>query len=84
MPYISTIERLGMAEGKIAGKVEGKVEMIGVLLAQQMEIISTDIVEELKKLPIEQLDQLALDLRGFTNVDDLANWITQRNASSRP
>lgn len=80
MPYISTIERLGMAEGK----VEGKVEMIGVLLAQQMEIISTDIVEELKKLPIEQLDQLALDLRGFTNVDDLANWITQRNASSRP
>ena len=80
MPYISTIERLGMAEGK----VEGKVEMIGVLLAQQMEIISTDIVEELKKLPIEQLDQLALDLRSFTNVDDLANWITQRNASSRP
>ena len=57
--------------------------MIGFLLAQQMEIISTDIVEELKKLPIEQLDQLALDLRGFTNADDLANWVTQRNASSR-
>ena len=72
MPYISTIERLGMAKGKI--------EMIGFLLGQQMGTISTDIVEELKKLPIEQLDQLALDLRGFTNIDDLVNWITQRNA----
>ena len=76
MPYISTIERLG--------EVKGKVELIGFLLSQQMEIISADVVEELKKLPIDQLDQLALDLRSFTNADDLANWITQRNASSRP
>jgi hypothetical protein len=80
MPYISTIERLGEARGK----VEGKVEMIGFLLAQQMGTISTDIVEELTNLPIEQLDQLALDLRGFTNIDDLMNWIKQRNAASRP
>lgn len=88
MPYISTIERLGEArgkvEGKVEGRVEGKVEMIGFLLAQQMGTISTDMVEELTNLPIEQLDQLALDLRGFTNIDDLMNWIKQRNAASRP
>ena len=80
MPYISTIERMGEARGK----VEGKVEMISFLFAQQVGTISIETIEELKKLPIEQLDQLALDLRGFTNTDDLTNWITQRNASSRP
>jgi hypothetical protein len=84
MPYISTIERMGEARGKIEGKVEGKVEMISFLFAQQVGTISIETIEELKKLPIEQLDQLALDLRGFTNTDDLTNWITQRNASSRP
>jgi len=76
MPYISTIERMGEARGK--------VEMISFLFAQQVGTISIETIEELKKLPIEQLDQLALDLRGFTNTDDLTNWITQRNASSRP
>jgi predicted transposase YdaD len=84
MPYISTIERMGEARGKVEGKVEGKIEMISFLFAQQVGTISTETIEELKKLPIEQLDQLALDLRGFTNSDDLTNWITQRNASSRP
>jgi hypothetical protein len=75
MPYISAIERMGEARGK----VEGKVELIGLLLAHQVGTISAETIEEIKKLPIEQLDRLALDLRGFTSIVDLTNWLQQKN-----
>jgi Domain of unknown function (DUF4351) len=75
MPYISAIERMGEARGK----VEGKVELIGLLLAHQVGVISAETAEEIKKLPIEQLDRLALDLRDFTSVIDLTNWLQQKN-----
>jgi hypothetical protein len=75
MPYISAIERMGEARGK----VEGKVELIGLLLAHQVGAISAETAEQIKKLPIEQLDRLALDLRDFTSVIDLTNWLQQKN-----
>jgi Domain of unknown function (DUF4351) len=78
MPYISAIERMGEARGEARGKVEGKVELIGLLLAHQLGAISAETVEEIKKLSIEQLDRLALDLRGFTSVIDLTNWLHQK------
>jgi predicted transposase YdaD len=79
MPYISAIERMGEARGEAKGKVEGKVELIGLLLAHQVGGISAETAEEIKKLPIEQLDRLALDLRDFTSVIDLTNWLQQKN-----
>jgi Domain of unknown function (DUF4351) len=74
MPYISAIEKMGEARGK----VEGKVELIGLLLSQRVGAISAETAEEIKKLPIEQLDRLALDLMGFTSIIDLANWLQQK------
>jgi hypothetical protein len=71
MPYISAIKRMGEARGK--------VELISLLLAHQVGAISAETVEEIKKLPTEQLDRLALDLRGFTSVVDLTNWLQQKN-----
>jgi predicted transposase YdaD len=79
MPYISAIERMGEARGEARGKIEGKVELIGLLLAHQVGTIAADTAEEIKKLSIEQLDRLALDLRGFTSVIDLTNWLQQKN-----
>jgi Domain of unknown function (DUF4351) len=75
MPYISAIEKMGEARGV----AKGKVELIGLLLTHQVGTISAETVEEIKKLPIEQLDRLALDLRGFTSVIDLTNWLHQKN-----
>lgn len=81
MPYISTIERMGKAEGKIEGKIEGRVDLIALLLAQQLGTLSGETIEDLKKVPIEQLDQLALNLRDFTNIDALATWIGQNKVA---
>ena len=77
MPYISAIERIGEARGEARGKVEGKVDLLSLLLAQQVGTISIETVDELKKLSIGQLDQLALDSRGFVRIDDLMNWLKQ-------
>jgi hypothetical protein len=75
MPYISAIERMGEAKGK----VEGKIELISLLLVHQVGSISAETTEEIKKLPIEQLDRLALDLMSFTSIIDLTNWLQQKN-----
>jgi Domain of unknown function (DUF4351) len=83
MPYISAIERMGEAKGEVKGeargKVEGKVEPIDLLLAHRVGAISAETTEEIKKLPIEQLDRLALDLMDFTSIVDLTNWLQQKN-----
>ena len=75
MPYISAIERMGEARGE----ARGKVDLIGLLLANRVGIISAEATEEIKKLPIEQLDRLALDLMDFTSIVDLTNWLQQKN-----
>jgi hypothetical protein len=82
MPYISAIEKMGEARGEAKGKLEGKLELISLLLAHQVGAISAETAEELKKLPIERLDQLALNLREFTGTEDLINWLEQQNLSS--
>ena len=75
MPYISTIERMGEARGE----AKGKIELIGLLLARQVGAVSAETTEDIKKLPIEQLDRLALDLMGFKSIVDLTNWFQQKN-----
>ena len=81
MPYISTIERMGQAKGKAEGKIEGRVDLIALLLAQQLGTLPVETIEDLKKVPIAQLDQLALNLRDFTNIDDLTTWIGQNKVA---
>ena len=76
MPYLSTIERMGEARGE----ARGKLDLLRLLLMQQVGTISTETVEELGKLTTEQLDHLALDLRGFATIDDLTNWLKQKNS----
>jgi Domain of unknown function (DUF4351) len=71
MPYISAIERMGEAKGK--------VDLIDLLLANRVGEIPVETTEEIKKLPIEQLDRLALDLMSFTSIIDLTNWLQQKN-----
>lgn len=77
MPYISSIERMGKAEGK----VEGKVELVSLLLERRVGQISEEVADSIKKLSNEQLERLALDLMDFTNSGDLTNWL-QRSVSS--
>jgi Domain of unknown function (DUF4351) len=80
MPYISAIERMGEARGEARGEAKGKVDLIGLQLANRVGGIPVETTEEIKKLPIEQLDRLALDLMSFTSIVDLTNWLQQQKS----
>jgi hypothetical protein len=86
MPYISTIERMGEArgeaKGEARGEAKGKVDLISLLLEHQVGSISAETVEELKKLPLDRLDRLALELREFTSLEDLTAWVDRNNTQS--
>jgi Domain of unknown function (DUF4351) len=73
MPYISSIERMG--------KAGGKVELVSLQLERWVGQMPEEVADSIKRLSSEQLDRLALDLMDFTDIDDLTNWL-QRSMSS--
>jgi hypothetical protein len=56
--------------------------MISLLLEHQVGSISAETAEELKKLPLDRLDRLALELREFTSLDDLTAWVDRNSPES--
>jgi hypothetical protein len=66
MPYISELERESLAKG------EAKVVVKQLSRRGQ---ISKEMLAKIEALPIDQLEQLALDLLDFTTSNDLAEWL---------
>jgi hypothetical protein len=65
MSYISEVERESLAKGE-AKVVTKQLNRRGQL--------SEEMLAKIEALPIDQLEQLALDLLDFTNGNDLAEW----------
>ncbi len=74
MPYLSELERSSLAAGKAEGKAEGRVEVVIKQLNRRGQL-SEEVVAKIEGLPIDQLEQLAIDLLDFTNGNDLAKWL---------
>jgi len=74
IPYISTIERMGEARGKL--------ELLDVLLTAQVGTVPEETSKKIKQLSIEQMNQLALASRDFADVDELTAWLKQKNSPS--
>jgi Domain of unknown function (DUF4351) len=66
MPYISEIERESLAKG------EAKVVIKQLNRRGQL---SEEMLAKIEALPIDQLEQLALDLLDFKNSNDLVEWL---------
>jgi hypothetical protein len=77
MPYITSIERMGEARGRAAGKVELVIRQLNRRVGQ----VSEEMLEIIGKLPIDPLEQLGEDLLDFSSSQDLADWL-QRSANS--
>jgi Domain of unknown function (DUF4351) len=75
--YISSIERTGEARGR----AEGAFTLVSSLLRRQLGVMPEATSETIKGLPIDQLEQLALDLSDFKAIEDLTNWL-QRTTNS--
>jgi Domain of unknown function (DUF4351) len=76
MPYISEIERESLAKGKAEGEAKVVIKQLN-----RRGQLSKEMLAKVEALPIDQLEQLAIDLLDFTNSSDLAAWLQRYGQS---
>ena len=75
MPYVTTIERMGIEKGRVEGRVEATTD----LLQQKFGALDEQIESRLRELTYEQLKQLTTVLLKLNSLDELRNWLQQLN-----
>ena len=69
MPYITSVERLGMQRGEAV--------LVLRLLNRRLGQISESVSEQIRQLPVEQLEDLGEALLDFENEGDLLNYLAK-------
>lgn len=77
MPYITSVERRGIQQGIQQGRHEGEVSLIWRQLNRRLGQVSPTVEEQLRQLPVEQLEDLGEALLDFESEADLVNWLGQ-------
>jgi Domain of unknown function (DUF4351) len=85
MPYITSIERMGIEEGLAQGRQEGRQEgrqrqrsMLLRQLTRKLGTIPEGTIAQLSELSTDQLDDLAEALLDFNSLDELTQWLDDR------
>jgi len=71
MPYVTTIERMGIERGRH----EGGVELALSLLQLRLGELNEETKALVRGLPFERIKQLSMALLGFQSVDELNAWL---------
>jgi hypothetical protein len=74
MPYITSIE----IRGEQRGELKGEQKVIIRLLNQRVGEIKPPLIEQIRKLSVEQLEELTDVLFTFSTVADLEKWLKAR------
>jgi predicted transposase YdaD len=72
MPYVTSIERMGIEQGR----QEGQRSLILRQLVRRVGVLPDRLTDRIEALPIAQLESLAEALFDFTQLDDLVQWLT--------
>jgi predicted transposase YdaD len=64
------------AEGKLEGKAEGKLEMLLMLLNRNLGALPASLTEQIKMLPIKQLESLCTAAFDFQSLSELTAWLS--------
>jgi hypothetical protein len=83
MPYVTSVERLAMAEGEAKGKAEGKAEGkteggAAVLIRPLSKVcgpLPEDVKQQIHLLTFGRLERLGEDLLEIQSLDDLRRWL---------
>jgi predicted transposase YdaD len=75
MPYITSIERMGIEEGRKEGRKEGERSVILRQLTRRVGLVPEAMTDRIQQLTIEQLEALADALLDFTKLNDLVSWL---------
>ncbi|MBO1071545.1 MAG: Rpn family recombination-promoting nuclease/putative transposase [Dolichospermum sp. DEX189] len=72
-------ERIGEQRGEQRGELKGELKFCLFLLNQRFGEIDSLIVEKVKGLPVEQLENLGAALFNISEVADLVTWLNQQD-----
>ena len=67
-----------MQKGEQKGIQQGEERLIFILINQRFGEIYSSLIERIKVLGVEQLENLAKRLLDFSDVSELANWLNQQ------
>ena len=74
MPYVTSIERMGIEQGRQEERSRQRLLILRQLV-RKVGVVPEPLTDRISKLPIEQLESLAEALLDFTCLDDLSNWL---------
>jgi len=68
----------GREEGELEGELKGKQQLITKLLNRRLGEIQPPLVEQIRQLPVEQLELLGEAIFDFSTMTDLEEWFNNR------
>lgn len=68
----------GLQQGRQEGRQEGEVNLITRQLTRRLGEVDSSLIEQIRKLSIEQLETLGIALLDFSKVSDLVAWLEQQ------
>jgi flagellar biosynthesis/type III secretory pathway protein FliH len=82
MPYVTSIEQMGIEEGEKKGREEAEKEglerqrsILQRQLTRKLGVLSESAIAQVSLLSVDQLDELAEALFDFNTVDELEDWL---------
>jgi predicted transposase YdaD len=75
MPYITSVERLGIEQGMQRGEATLVLRQLNRRLGQ----VTTSVEKQVCQLSVEQLEDLGEALLDFENEADLLHWLSQNH-----
>jgi len=87
MPYITSVERLGIEQGIEQGMQRGIEQgmqregatLVLRLLNRRLGQVTTSVEKQIRQLSVEQLEDLGEALLDFENEADLLHWLSQNH-----
>jgi hypothetical protein len=75
MPYITSIERLALAEGEARGETQGGATVLLRQLDKKCGVLSEDVRQRVRGLRMDQLEALSEAVLDFVSLHDLQAWL---------
>jgi ABC-type uncharacterized transport system ATPase component len=75
MPYVTSVEQIGLDRGLHVGEAAGQRSLVSLLLEQKFGGLSDRLNDRVNGLSSEQLKALAILLLRFESIDDLTSWL---------
>ncbi|NCS77426.1 MAG: DUF4351 domain-containing protein, partial [Microcystis aeruginosa K13-07] len=75
MPYITSVERLGIEQGMQRGEATLVLRQLNRRLGQ----VTTSVEKQIRQLSVKQLEDLGEALLDFENEADLLHWLSQNH-----